>query len=371
MHIQTLKAGLYKRNSFINLFQRKKILEMKKILITGASGTVGQEVLNQLSKDPEYELIVFDIENSKSKKIKDIYRNNVKWISGSITDLSDIQKIPPKLDVVIHLAALIPPAADINPALTQKVNVEGTQNLLQHIEQTSPNAFFMYSSSISVYGDRVQNPFITVSDNLKISEGDVYGQSKLEAETIVQNCNLNWTIFRLAAIMKNHKISKLMFHMPLETKLEICTPEDTARAFVKAIVHKNELNRKIFNLGGGENCCLSYQNFLQRSFRIFGLGKLNFPHFAFAEKNFHCGYFADGDVLEKILQFRHDNIESYFEKTNRSVADYKKKLAHFLSPVIKQYLLSQSEPYKAYRRNDEKMMHHFFCTDKILGLNEK
>ncbi len=343
-------------------------MEKKKILITGASGTVGQEVLTQLSKYPEYELIVFDIENAKSKKLKPIYKNNAKWISGSITDLSDIQKIPPKLDIVIHLAALIPPAADKNPTLTHKINVFGTKNLVHHIENTSPDAFFMYSSSISVYGDRVQNPFITVSDNLKISEGDVYGQSKLEAENIVRKSNLNWTIFRLAAIMKNHKISKLMFHMPLDTKLEICTPEDTARAFVKAIEHKNELNRKIFNLGGGEKCCISYQNFLQRSFRTFGLGKLNFPHYAFAEKNFHCGYFADGDVLEKILLFRNDNIENYFEKTHRSVNDYKKKLVYFFSPVIKLFLLSQSEPYKAYRKKDKKLMEHFFHLDKFINL---
>lgn len=333
---------------------------MKKILITGASGTVGQEVLDQLLKYPEYEIIVFDIINSKSKKIKDIYRNNVKWISGNITEISDIQKIPSSLDVIIHLAAIIPPAADLNPTLTQKINVEGTQKLLQHIERTSPDAFFMYSSSISVYGDRVQNPFITASDNLKISEGDIYGQSKLEAETIVQNCKLNWTIFRLAAIMKNHKISKLMFHMPLETKLEICTPEDTARAFVNAIEYTNLLNRKIFNLGGGEKCCLSYQNFLQRSFKIFGLGKLNFPRFAFAKRNFHCGYFADGDELEKILHFRKDTIDTYFQKTASSISIVKKFFATIFRFAIKLFLLSKSEPYKAYHTNNIEKNKKFF-----------
>jgi nucleoside-diphosphate-sugar epimerase len=335
-------------------------MEKKKILITGASGTVGQEVLNQLSKKCVYELIVFDLENSKSKKIFDLYRNNLQWIAGSITNINDIQKIPSLLDVVIHLAAIIPPAADINPILTQKVNVEGTQNLLKHIEQTSPDAFFMYSSSVSVYGDRIQNPEIIVSDILKISEGDIYAQSKMDAEKMVRDSSLNWTIFRLSAIMKNHKLSKLMFQMPLETQLEICTPEDTALAFVNAIDNTDKLSNQIFNLGGGEKCCISYQEFLKRSFSIFGLRKLNFPKRAFADKNFHCGFYADGYVLENLLHFRKDTIETYFEKTSKSVSNLKKFFASILSPFIKWFLLLQSEPYKAYRTKDKVLINHFF-----------
>ncbi len=338
-------------------------MEQKKILLTGASGTVGYEVLKHLHDLQDFNVTVFDIDNTKSKLVFRQF-SNIKVIYGDISDNTDMLKIQPNFDVVIHLAAIIPPAADKNPILTHRINVEGTKNLIQQIEKTSPNAFFIYCSSISVYGDRVKNPDIIVSDILSISEGDIYGQSKMDAETIVRNSNLHWTIFRLAAIMKNHKMTKLMFHMPLNTKLEICTPEDTARAFVNAIFHIGELKGKIYNLGGGEKCCISYLDFLQRSFKIFGLGKLNFPKFAFAERNFHCGYFADGNILENILHFRKDNIDSYFEKTKSSIAVYKKKLAHLFSPLIKAFLLSQSEPYKAYRKNDRKLIQHFFYTDK-------
>ncbi len=344
------------------------MMQGKKILLTGASGTVGTEVLKILSLMSGIELNIFDIANKKSNQIKKLYCKDACFIFGDITSKKEIEKIPSDIDVVIHLAALIPPAADKLPVLAQRINVEGTRNLIEQIKKTSPKAFFMYSSSISVYGDRVLNPNISVSDNLQISEGDIYGQSKLDAETLVQNSNLNWTIFRLAAIMKNHKMSKLMFHMPLDTKLEICTPEDTARAIVNALDHIEELNSKIFNLGGGEKCCISYQNFLKRFFRIFGLGKLNFPQFAFAEKNFHCGYYADGDVLENLLHFRNDTIESYFEKTNHSIAVIKKILAYLFSPLIKVILLSQSEPYRAYLKKDKKLMKHFFGTDNKISL---
>jgi len=333
---------------------------IRRILLTGASGTVGQEVLNQLTQKPSTEITVFDIANSRSQKLFETYGERIRVIYGDISNQEEVKQIPEDFHAVIHLAAIIPPLADQFPELTRKVNVLGTKNLVEHIQKTSPDAFFLYSSSVSVYGDRVETPFIHVNDALKISEGDVYGQTKLDAETIVKNCKLDWTIFRLAAIMKNHKVSKLMFHMPLDTKFEICSPEDTAAAFVKATDARTQLKGKIFNLGGGEKCCISYRDFLIRSFRIFGLGKLNFPAHAFAEKNFHCGIMADGNRLEKILHFRHDNLDTYFERTSKTISPVLKLLATVFRPLVKWYLLQQSEPYKAYMTKNAKQIRHFF-----------
>lgn len=288
-------------------------MHTKHILITGASGTVGSEVLEMVSKNPSYQISCFDIENKKNKKFFSRYKDNVQWIKGDISNEYEVKKVPSQIDVVIHLAALIPPIADEYPKWTHKINVVGTQLLVNHIEKTSPNAFFIYSSSIAVYGDRIENPYIKVTDPIKISEGDYYAQTKIEAEKIIQQSKLRWTIFRLAAIMKNHKISKLMFHMPLDTKFEICTPRDTARAFVNAISKESQLKNKIFNLGGGEKSRTIYKTFLERSFKIAGLGHFDFPENTFAHKNFHCGYMQDGDELENILHFRQDTLETYFK----------------------------------------------------------
>lgn len=340
-------------------------METKQILLTGASGTVGSEILNILCKQPKYSITVFDIYNKKTKRLLKNYGPHVNFIAGDITNESEIRNIPSGFDVVIHLAALIPPLADEYPALTRKVNVEGTQLLIDHIQETSPEAFFMYSSSISVYGDRIETPLIRVTDPLKTITDDVYGQSKLDAEIIVRNSSLKWTVFRLAAIMKNHKISKLMFHMPLDTQFEICTAEDTARAFVNAIDNKDILCGRIFNLGGGQECCISYNEFLKKSFNIYGLGKLNFPKYAFADHNFHCGRLIDGDELENLLHFRKDTFDSYFEKTKKSITPFQRFIVWLWHPFIKWALLLQSEPYKAHRRRDEKLLNHFFRVSNV------
>ncbi|MCC6251850.1 MAG: NAD(P)-dependent oxidoreductase [Bacteroidia bacterium] len=346
-------------------------MKTKKILVTGASGSVGQELLSQLSQNVDYELFVFDLNNSRTRKFYEKFKGKIKFIEGDLGLSSDISKIPENIDVVIHLAAIIPPLADDNPDLAKKVNVHGTQLLVNYLQSKSPNCMFLYSSSLSVYGDRVNSPDIYVTDKVKVSPGDLYGETKLEAEEIVKNSGLRWTVFRLAAIMKNHKISKLMFNMPLETKFEICTPEDTARAFVNALDKFESVKHKIFNLGGGKACCTTYRNFLENSFRIYGLGKLNFPKYAFAEHNYHCGYFADGDDLNNLLHFRNDTLETYYKRTQAGVSTIIKWLTFILSPIIKWYLLAQSEPYKAYKMQNIEQLKHFFKSESVIKILKK
>jgi len=330
------------------------------ILLTGASGTVGSEVLHQLAYVENIQLTVFDQKTSKSKRIFAPYKNHIKVIYGDLANENDVATIPDRLDVVIHLAAIIPPLADEKPELAHKVNVIGTKTLLNRLEMTSPNVFFMYSSSISVYGDRIMNPYIKATDMIQPSLGDVYARTKIEAENLIKSSNLNWTIFRLAAIMKNHKVSRLMFHMPLSTTLEICTPSDTAKAFTKGIFKKEELIGQVFNLGGGEKCCTTYEKFLEKSFHIFGLGALNFPELAFAHQNFHCGYYEDGNKLEDILSFRSDTLESYYHQTKKSISLITRIICFTFRGFIKKFLLKQSEPYNSVRKNNKSLMIQFF-----------
>ncbi len=338
----------------------------KRVLLTGASGTVGFQVLKQLSEQSNlYEITVFDIKTKRSERKLRSFAKLATLVYGDISNFGDVSKACHNQDFVIHLAAIIPPVADDYPLLSQKINVQGTENLVKALSEFSPRAFFMYSSSISVYGDRVDSPLITVNDILVPSPRDEYAKTKIEAEHIIQNSPLKWTIFRLAAIMGDHKISKLMFHMPLKTAMEIATPADTARAFVNGIKHCKELTGNIYNLGGGSSCRISYKAFLLRSFDIFGLGKLNFPESAFATKNFHCGFYTDGDVLQSIVDFRRDTIDSYFEQVAAKVSAVQRFLTMLIRPIIKKRLLSQSEPYAACKSQNQEDIEHYFKVEDL------
>ncbi len=332
----------------------------KRILLTGASGTVGFETLKHLVKNPTYEITVFDVKTLTSVKKLTPFRSQVEIVYGDIGNAAAVEKVCHNKDVAIHLAAIIPPLADINPELAYRVNVQGTENLIHALEKRSPECYFLFSSSISVYGDRLSNPEISVSDPLKPSSGDQYGETKVLCERVIRSSNLSWSIFRLAAIMGNHKISGLMFHMPLNTPMEICTPMDAGRAFANAVDFQYQLENQIFNLGGGEDCIISYHSFLVKMFDAFGLGKANFPEKAFAEKNFHCGILFDGNHLEDIIRFRRHSLADYFEMVHQQVNPFQKKITFLFRKLIKCWLLSQSEPYKAYRDGNEAGIKHFF-----------
>ncbi len=334
----------------------------KRILITGASGTVGYAALSMLVDQGVHEIIVFDLETKKSKKLLEKYKSRVKLIYGDISNKDNIEKACSNIDVVIHLAAIIPPLADDNPELAHRVNVTGTKNLVESLEKKSPQAFLIYSSSVAIYGDRLKNPDIYTTDPLKPSLGDEYAKTKIEAEQIIQDSQLKWTIFRLSAIMgsHNHEVGKLMFHMPLNTPMEIATPEDTGRAFMNAINHMQELDHSIFNLGGGNTCRIIYRDFLSESFKISGLGELDFPEYSFAEKNFHCGYYDDGDKLEEIIKFRKESMDSYFSTLKKETNFFKKLITMLFKKQIKKMLLSKSEPYEAKLENNTALINRFF-----------
>jgi nucleoside-diphosphate-sugar epimerase len=336
---------------------------MKRVLLTGASGTVGREVLKQLCELPEYfEITVFDRRSKDSISFFKKFVDRIILIYGDLSNKSDICQACSDQDVVIHLAAVIPPLADKDPHLAQMVNITGTRNLIECIEELSPKAFFLYSSSISVYGDRNKDPWISTTDPLNPSDRDVYALTKIEAEKLVMNSRLSWSIFRLTAIMgtNNHKPSALMFHMPLDTPMEIATPCDTGRAFVKALDHPDVLNRNIYNLSGGEKCRITYSDFLSRSFEIFGLGSFDFQKNTFAGKNFHCGYYKDGDLLNEILNFRQDSIEDYFITLKKSIPPVRKIATTIFRKIIKHNLEKQSEPLIAMKSDDKADIKHFF-----------
>lgn len=91
-----------------------------------------------------------------------------------------------------------------------------------------------------------------------------------------------------------------------------------------------------------------------------GLGRADFPARAFAEKNFHCGFYNDGNLLEDILHYRKDDLDSYYGKVAASTQWWKKVLAVLFTGPIKAGLLKQSEPYRAFISGDTLKEKHFF-----------
>lgn len=332
---------------------------MKKILLTGASGSIGFETFKQLL-NTDYEVTAFDVFSKSSKKKLNKYKDKAKIVYGDVRDKKLIEGIIKDKDVVIHLAALIPPQADKFPKLTHDINYGGTKNIIDAIKKVNPDCFLIFSSSVSTYGDRVKDFWIKVTDALKPSEKDYYAEVKIITEELIKKSEINYSIFRFTAIMNRPQIDPLMFHMPLETKLEIATVYDTARALVKAIEHTEELNHNIYNLSGGEKCRTTYREFLSNMFKIYGLQFKYLKNNAFAEHNFHCGYFLDSDDLENILHFREDTLEDYYKIVNEDTKGIVRFFSRMMSKPIIFFLNKKSDPLQAIKNKNKELIKRFF-----------
>jgi len=334
----------------------------KRILVTGAAGAVGIAVIDALlSLRPNDEIVAFDLPTRRARRNLKPYRNNVSIIYGNIVDKQALSTACQSCDGVIHLAAVIPPLADEKPNLAEEVNIEGTRLLVSLLEKEQRKPFLLFSSSISVYGDRVASPWISVGDPLIPSLGDEYAHTKIKAEEIIRNSKLDWSIFRLTAIMgPKAQLDPLFFHMPLDTSMEILSTRDTGFAFAQALSQSDNLNKKTFNLSGGDSCRTSYREFLNQALPIFGLSLKDFPDHAFADKNFHCGYYRDSNKLNDILHFQHDSLQDYYEILQKNQNLLLKRISGIFKNTISKSLLKKSEPLKAREEGIIPLLKRFY-----------
>ncbi|MFX1435320.1 MAG: NAD-dependent epimerase/dehydratase family protein, partial [Promethearchaeota archaeon] len=252
-----------------------------KVLVTGAFGNVGLSTINELLKR-KHQIRVFEIYNKNNKKIAKKYKSKIEIIWGDIRNYSDVERAIEGYDIIIHLAAIIPPLADTNPGLAEAVNIGGTLNIINAIKKQKNKPKLIFTSSIAVYGDRRENPLIKVSDPIKPSRGDFYAISKIRAEKLIRESGVKFSIFRLTYITSINKLKMdpLMFHMPLDTCIEICDTKDVGYALVNAIECK-EVWGKTFLIAGGEQCRTTYKEYINNMMEIFGLGRNFLPENAF------------------------------------------------------------------------------------------
>ncbi len=124
---------------------------------------------------------------------------DIEVATGDITSTSDVAAAVEGVETMIHLAAILPPLSESNPALTNHVNVEGTRVLHDGVARLSPTARVVFSSSVSVYG-RPSQPDRIVSADDPMTPDDHYAHSKAESERLVGESDLDWIALRISGV---------------------------------------------------------------------------------------------------------------------------------------------------------------------------
>ncbi len=311
------------------------------ILLTGAFGNVGRSTLEELIKNG-HKVRTFDKPTACNKRKARRYAG-IEPMWGDIRSPLSIERALAGVDVIIHTAAIIPPLADLKPELAREVNVEGTRNICAAVKKQPARPRLIYTSSIAVYGDRVNNPYISVHDVPNPTAHDEYAKQKLEAENIIRSSGITWVIFRLSYIVSvdSLKMDPLMFELPLRTSIEICDTRDVGLALARAVSGAAIWGRML-HIAGGPRCRISYGEYLNRMTDLFGLGANFFPEAAFSTRGLHCG-FMDTTLSQELFGFQRHTLEDFFDQVKK-----KFRLRAFFTRIIRwalRPLLLKTSPY--------------------------
>lgn len=328
-------------------------MKRKKILLTGASGTIGIEIFRDIiSRNKNYELYLFLRPSRKNKKLFKLYKQTTNIIWGDIQNFEDVKKAVLNKDIIIHAAGVLPDIAMIQPDLAKLTNIGGTTNILNAMKDQESNPKIIFTSSATVYSKSLENPIIRISDPVDTNPKDVYTYTKIEAEKLIVNSGMQYCIFRIlyVAAVEAMRFRPIMFHISLDAPLEIIHVKDLARAIVNAI-ESNNIWGEIFNIGGGKECQVTYRDNLNDCFELMGLGRNFLPETAFAKKSFYCGILDSQETqyLQKLLNFQNHTLQDFYIELKKWFG-LKRYLTPIIKPFLKWYILRKSEFYQKFKR---------------------
>jgi nucleoside-diphosphate-sugar epimerase len=150
------------------------------VLVTGAEGFLGRALVRLLQRTDQRVIALDSSEPAISEE-----QSGATKILCDITDQQQLEKVfrDYEIDSVVHLAAILPTAAQRDPFLATRVNVVGSVNLLELARQFGV-ARFVFGSSLSIYGSCF--PDYVVSENDRAAPEDLYGAAKLYVEQMGQ-----------------------------------------------------------------------------------------------------------------------------------------------------------------------------------------
>ncbi|RZS96087.1 SDR family oxidoreductase [Cecembia calidifontis] len=167
---------------------------MKKVLISGANGLLGQKLVQKLKDNPNYQ--VYASGKGKSRLPED-WEKGYQWIELDVTDAEQVMEVFEKVrpDFLIHTAAMTNvDDCETNKTACDLCNIEAVRYLIHACESTGTHFIhlstdFIFSGEDGPYDeDGVPDPV------------NYYGMTKLKSEQLLQASQIKWAIARTVLV---------------------------------------------------------------------------------------------------------------------------------------------------------------------------
>ena len=288
----------------------------KLVFVTGATGTMGQETMKQLlARNNRFKVRILARPSEKNRTLLKKYRcPALEIVWGDMADYDTIKKCVDGADYVLHIGAMVSPAADKYPEQTLYTNIGSTLNIIKAIkEQPDPDkVHFAYVGTVAMTGSRLEPvQFGRIGDPMNPSIHDYYALSKVFSEAAVFDSGLKyWVSIRQTG---QHPSAEgageepIIFHQPANNVLEWSTSIDSGICMANLCEDwvDEDFWRKAYNLSSGKDYRMATWELAGLSLDPMGIKYEDIydPHDV-ARFNFHGQYYLDSDKLEEKLHFR-------------------------------------------------------------------
>ncbi|RDH85879.1 MAG: capsule biosynthesis protein CapD [endosymbiont of Escarpia spicata] len=134
----------------------KNLFKNTKVLITGAAGTIGKELIKQLLDFDIKEIKAIDNNEAALFFLNEEYRKEPR-LNGFFCDIRDLDRLKylcKDVDIILHTAAMKHVIiSEISPLDAVKTNADGTSNVIQAALESDKVSRVIYTSS-----DKAVNP---------------------------------------------------------------------------------------------------------------------------------------------------------------------------------------------------------------------
>jgi nucleoside-diphosphate-sugar epimerase len=127
----------------------------ERILVTGAAGFIGAALIDALAEQTDAEIVALDL----AVGAQQARSGRPRWVEGRLEDANVRRRIlGERFDTVFHLASAPGALAEQDPALSRRVNLEASLDLLEGLARSGARPRFVYASSVAVYGEMTGEP---------------------------------------------------------------------------------------------------------------------------------------------------------------------------------------------------------------------
>lgn len=232
----------------------------KSVLVTGASGLIGTQVVALLAEAAAgvETVVALDVRPTPEER----RLTGVEYRVGDIRD-DELENVlsENRVDTIVHLAAIVTPGPDSTREIEHSIDVLGTENVLACALRAGVR-HIIYTSSGAAYGYHADNPTpLRENDVLRGNPEFAYSDHKRLVEEILErhrssHPGLAQLVFRPGAILGENVANPItaMFDRPViigvrgsDAPFVIIWDTDVAQCIVKGI---RERRTGIYNLTG-------------------------------------------------------------------------------------------------------------------------